>query len=418
MNNHRYTLALRLALAMIRKHKLRAGLTMFGIIIGIAMVVLVFSAGEGLKSLILGEVASFGDDWINIEVKVPSAGKNSQENANALARGVNITTLTVEDMEAVVQLPNVATGYSGLTTQAVVAYGTEKKRPTVFGVSPTYIDIAKDTLAEGRFFDESDAQSAAQVIVLGDQIRTTLFGNREAVGQQVKVAGKSYEVVGVMDPVGATGFINMDEIVYIPVSTVQKKLMGVQHVLWIVVQTIDTERAEDTAEEIRALMRERHDITDPEKDDFSVTTMAEALALVDTIIFGITALLIVLVLISLVVGGVGIMNVMYVSVAERTFEIGLRKSVGATEGQIKQQFLVEALLLTVLGGGIGIALGALLGFGVATGAQIAGLAWEYHISLFSIVLSVTFSAAVGLFFGWYPAKRAAALDPIAALRQE
>lgn len=415
---NKFLLPIRLAFGMIRKHRMRSALTVFGIVIGIAMVIVVLSAGEGLKSLVLGEVASFGDDWINIEIKIPSAGKTSQENSSGIARGVSITTLKESDMEAIRKLDNIKDGYAGITTQVVASFETEKKRPSVFGVTPAYIDITKDDIAAGRFFDDSDQQSAANVIVLGDEIKTALFGNQDAVGRTIKVSGKSFRVIGVMEPVGATGFINMDEVVYIPLKTAQKKIMGVQHVLWIIVQTRDNSIAEETAEEIRAIMRDRHDISNPDKDDFSVTTMAEALALVDTIIVGITGLLIVLVMISLVVGGVGIMNVMYVSVAERTFEIGLRKSVGATEAQIKHQFLMEAVILTLFGGGIGIILGALLSYGIAFGAQSAGFAWAFSISIISIVISVSFSALVGLFFGWYPAKKAASLDPIMALRAE
>jgi len=210
----------------------------------------------------------------------------------------------------------------------------------------------------------------------------------------------------------------MDEIMYLPMRTVQKKMMGVDHIMWMIGQTIDNTKAEITAEEIRAVVRQRHDITDPDKDDFAVTTMNEALEIVGTVLVGITGLLIALAGISLVVGGVGIMNVMYVSVAERTFEIGLRKSMGASEGNILRQFLVEAILITTLGGMLGILIGVVVSFLIAFGAQYAGYAWEFKISTISIGISVGFSTLVGLFFGLYPAKKAASLDPITALRKE
>ena len=221
-----------------------------------------------------------------------------------------------------------------------------------------------------------------------------------------------------MESKGSAGFFDMDSLVYIPLKTVQKKIMGVDHVLWIIGQTIDNSIAETTAEEIRWLMRDRHDITDPDKDDFSVTTMTESLEIVGTIILGITWLLIALSAISLLVGGVGIMNVMYVSVAERTFEIGLRKSVGASKKDILHQFLTEAVVITGIGGVVGIFFGVLVSGLIAFGAQYQGLAWTFRISIFSILLSVSFSTAVGLLFGLYPARKAAELDPIDAIRTE
>lgn len=391
---------------------------MFGVMVGIAMVIVVLSAGNGVKGLILSEVSSFGDNWINIEIKIPSAGKTSQENSSGIARGVTITTLTTDDMEAIMSLDNIQDAYAGVTTQVTMSYRQETERASVFAVTPSYHGIDKTEVVNGRFFSEEEQQAASQVVVLGSDIATNLFANQNPVGQQVKIDGKGYRVIGVMESIGATGFMNMDEIVYIPLKTVQKKIMGISHVLWIVSQTVDNSKAESTAEEIRWLMREQHDISDPDKDDFSVTTMNEALSIVETVVTGITGLLVVLAAISLLVGGVGIMNVMYVSVAERTFEIGLRKSVGATEGTILRQFLTEAMVITGIGGVVGIIIGIIVSYGIAVGAQFAGFDWTFHISLFSIILSVSFSLLVGIFFGIYPAKKAASLDPITALRQE
>ncbi len=410
--------SVRMALHTFQKTKGRSFLTVFGITIGIAMVIVVLSAGRGVKSLILNEVSSFGDDWINIEIKIPSAGKTSQENSSGIARGVTITTLKREDMNAIVRLKNIQEAYAGITTQVVVSYAQQKERPSVFGVTASYHGIDKTEVVNGRFFSEEEENAASQVVVLGAEIATDLFANQDPVGQNVKIDGKGYRVVGVMESIGATGFLNMDDIVYLPLKTVQRKIMGIDHVLWIVGQTVDNSKAETTAEEIRWLMRDRHDIPNPDKDDFSVTTMNEALGIVNTVVTGITGLLVVLAAISLLVGGVGIMNVMYVSVAERTFEIGLRKSVGASKKEILRQFLTEAIVITLLGGVAGIFIGVLISYLVAFGAQSAGLAWSFEISLFSIMLSVVFSVAVGLFFGLYPAKKAAALDPISAIRQE
>lgn len=416
--NKSITLGFRLALQSLKHNRLRSVLTMFGILVGIAMVIIVMSAGNGVKSLILGEVSSFGDNWINIEVKVPSTGKNSTANASAMSSGVTITTLTAEDAEAVEALSSITNTYAVITGQAVVAYGQEKMRPMIYGVTPSYIEIDTSTVEEGRFFTEEENKSASQVVVLGSEAKEVLFGNNDAIGKNVRIDGKGYSVVGVMTERGATGFFNMDSMIYLPLATTQKKIMGINHVLAIIAQTDGTGNPENTAEEIRWLIRERHDISDPEKDDFAVTTMEEALEIVDTVVFGLTMLLIVLSAISLLVGGVGIMNVMYVSVAERTFEIGLRKAVGARKEDILKQFLSEAVFLTVFGGVAGVLIGILFSYLVAVGAQYGGLDWEFHISLASILISTVFSLTVGIIFGVYPARRAAELDPIEALRQE
>ncbi len=410
--------SLQLAINSLRHNLSRALLTIFGIVVGIAMVIIVMSAGEGVRSLILGEVGSFGDNWINIEIKVPSTGKNSAENAGAIAQGVTITTLTDEDREAIVRLDNIEQAYAGITTQGVITWQNERTRPMIFAVTPEYIDIDTSDVAEGQFFTDSDNRSAASVIVLGSTVKETLFGNAEAIGKTVTLDGSVYTVVGVMEEKGASGFFDMDKLAYIPLRTAQKKIMGIDHVSFIVAQMKEGVIPEATAEEIRWLLRERHDISDPDKDDFAVTTQEEAVELVGTIVFGLTALLIVLSSISLIVGGVGIMNVMYVSVAERTFEIGLRKSVGAKKRDILWQFLTEALVVTLIGGVIGIVLGIVISWFIAYGAQQQGLSWEFQVSSASIIISTLFSLAVGLGFGVYPAKQAASLNPVEALRAE
>jgi putative ABC transport system permease protein len=417
MNKHLETI-IGAAIHSFSKNKMRSFLTVFGIMIGIGMVIIVLSAGNGVKGIILDEISSFGDNWINIEIKVPSTGRNSVDNARSIGQGVNITTMTLADKDAIERTPGITNAYAGMTSQAVIAYGTEKLRPTIFGVSASYIDINKSDVDQGRFYSAADDQSGAQVIVLGSKIADSLFGNARPVGKRVKVDGKSYQVIGVMESLGATGFFDMDSIVYIPVRTVQKKILGVDHVMWIVAQMDSNKNAEGIAEELRWIIRDQHSITNPDKDDFAVTTQEESLEVVGTIILGITWLLIGLSAISLLVGGVGIMNVMYVSVAERTFEIGLRKSVGATKKDILQQFLIEAIVITGIGGVVGIIFGIIISFLISVGAQLAGFAWPFKISILSVILSVSFSTAVGLLFGLYPAKKAAELNPIEALLAE
>lgn len=410
--------SLNTAINSLKRNKVRTSLTVFGITIGIAVVIIVLSAGNGVKGLILGEVDAFGSNWINIEVKVPSTDQLSSDNAASQARGVVITTLSIDDKEAIEELDNISLAYAGITSQVVLSHNNETEQPLIFGVTPEYIDIDQGEVADGRFYTSEEATNAAQVIVLGAGVKDTLFGNDRAVGERIDAGGTKYEVIGVMEERGSTGFFNYDEIVYIPTQTVQRRIMGVDHVQFMVAQLIDNDIANATAAEIEFLLRDRHDIDDPADDDFAVTTQAESIELIDTIFFGITALLVVLAAISLVVGGVGIMNVMYVSVVERTFEIGLRKAVGAREADIQRQFLIEAVLLTLIGGIIGIIVGSALSFVAALAAQSQGLDWQFELSLPSIVIGTVFSLSVGIVFGYLPAKRAASLDPITALRDE
>ena len=417
MNNTRL-LSLSLAFSSLKKNVTRTGLTLFGIMVGIALVIVVQSLGSGAQSLILGQVSSFGDDWINTEIKVPAASKTSRDNAAGVVRGIEITTLTYEDMQAISKLKNIKDAYAGITTQVVAGHKEEKMRPYVFGVTSAYQRINKDELTTGRFFTKEEERGVSQVVVLGSQVKENLFAESTALGKSVTVDGKKYRVIGVMEEIGSKGFIDMDKNVYIPLRTVQKKIMGINHVLWIISQTKDNSLAESTADEIRFLMQQRHDISSPEKQDFAVTTMGEALDIIGNVGFGINMLLLVLAGISLIVAGVGIMNVMYVSVAERTFEIGLRKAVGATEKDILYQFLAEAILLTLFGGIIGIIVGIGVAYGAALGANYAGFNWAFAIPPSSIFLSVSFSIVVGLFFGIYPARKASKLNPIAAIRKE
>jgi putative ABC transport system permease protein len=400
------------------KNKSRSLLTVAGITIGIAVVIVVLSAGNGVKGLILGELDSFGDNWIQIEPKIPSTGQFSNDNADAQARGAVVTTLKHEDMEAILRLDNVTNAYAAITSQAVISYENEKKQPTIFGVTASYNEIDKGKLEAGRFFDRDDEIGAAQVIVLGYDIAKTFFGDSEAVGKNVSVGGKQYRVVGVMEKRGSMAFFDYDALVYIPLTTVQKKIAGINHVLFVTAQMERGTNGEALAEEIRAVLRERHDITDPNKDDFAVTTQAQSVELINGVFFGISTLLVVLAGISLVVGGVGIMNVMYVSVVERTFEIGLRKAVGAKPKDIRKQFLFEAIALTSVGGFFGVIAGVVISLLISIVANTLGFNWDFIISIPSIILATVFSIAVGVGFGYFPAKKASTLEVVEALRAE
>lgn len=415
---HILRLPLATALSTLRANIGRSAMTVIGTTVGIAMVIIVFSAGAGIKGLVLGELSQFGDNWIHVEVKIPSAKHFSQENASGQSRGVTITTLTNADANAIAGLKNIEDIYATLTSQAVVSNGNEKKRPILFGVGPAYNRMDGCKVASGRFFTDNENAAAAEVAVLGYKLKDNLFGNADAVGKSVRVNGKSYNVLGIMEECGTAGFFDQNAMMILPVKTVQKKLLNVNHVLMMLAQVKDTKLIATTADEIIALLRDRHDITNPDKDDFAVNTVAESQELVGTVFLGITWLLVGLAAISLLVGGVGILNVMYTSVAERTFEIGLRKAVGATSKDIMYQFLAEAVALTLSGGIAGIIIGVIISYAIAVIARSFGLNWTFSISPFSLLISVTFSTIVGLIFGLYPARQAARMDPMAAIREE
>jgi putative ABC transport system permease protein len=258
----------------------------------------------------------------------------------------------------------------------------------------------------------------SQVAVIGSGAKEKLFGDDEAVGKTVYIKGKPFRVVGVAGKRGAVFGMDMDNIVILPTKTIQKRILGIDYFLQIVAKVEDRTQVHQTVTELTEAVRENHDITDPNKDDFAINTMEEAINMLSSVVDGITFLLVALVCVSLVVGGVGIMNIMYVSVTERTFEIGLRKSLGAKNKDISTQFLSEAVIITLAGGVVGICIGTVLALIIYLIATYFNFKWAFAIPLSSIILSIGFSAAVGLFFGLFPALNASRMDPIAALRKD
>ena len=407
------------AIKTIRTHRARTALALLGVVIGVFAVVVVTSLGEGVKGFILGQVESFGSDLIQVEVKIPNTTAMSTENSTSRAQGTQITTLTVKDGEAIAKLPNVAAVYAGTIGQERATYGSIGKRISLFGTgADAGLVDGNLKLESGRFFTEEEDDSLAQVAVLGSDTKETFFGGGDAVGQYITLKGEKYRVIGVLSPRGAAAFFNLDAFTYVPVKTLQKKLLGVDYVQFVSVKMDEPSREKETVADIVALLRKRHDIDDPDKDDFSVTSTKEAQETFSDILGSLSILLLALTSISLVVGGVGIMNVMYVSVSERTSEIGLRKAVGATSRSILQQFLFEALIITLLGGLIGILLGMLLMVALSSLFASFGFALPLSFSLQSFFLGVGFSMAVGIIFGLAPAYRAASLTPMEALRKD
>ena len=409
---------IQLAFKSLRAQKTRSLLTILGVSIGIAVVIAIMAAGRGLDRMVMGQLEVFSPETISLETKVPSVKKTSTENAFGQSTGITITTLQDKDLDTVNKHPNIAAAYGHVMGQAVAKYGGFNRTVILAGQSHNLREVEKLDLTAGRIFSKEEEGALAQVAVLGATAKEKLFGEDEAVGKTVYIQGKPFRVVGVAAKRGAAFFVDMDNLIILPTKTMQKRILGIDYFRAIVAKVKNRAEVKTTVTELEMALRENHDITDPNKDDFAISTMEEAAQMLSTVVKGLTFLLVALVCVSLLVGGVGIMNIMYVTVTERTFEIGLRKSIGATSRDILWQFLAEAVLLTLGGGVVGIILGAILALAIYLIAIYYNFVWVYSIPISSIILALGFSAAVGLFFGLYPAKKAAALNPIDALRRE
>ena len=421
MNN----LYLKQAIRGIRSNPSRTILTTIGIMIGIGTVILVLSAGEGFKSYINSQVEAFGSNIIIAQTSLPattkarsSSGLGSNEPNSAANNAVPITTLKIRDVEDIKNLPNIKNAYGASIGQQVVTYKDVSKNVFVFGGSAERFDIDKNVIAEGRSYTVSEDKALSQVVILGYNVAHDLFGDVDSLGKLIRVGNYNFEVIGVYEKKGSFGPMSEDDQIFIPVRTLQKKIQGIDYLVYLVAELKDNSQADATALDIADVLRRNHYITDPTKDDFKVQTEKESLNTFNTIFQAITFLLIAIASISLVVGGVGVMNIMYVIVTERISEIGLKKAIGATNNDILYELLLEAILLTIIGGVIGILGGSLGSFIVSKVAQNYGLSWSFIVPLWGVILSVSVSAIIGIVFGVFPAKNAARLNPIDALNKE
>ncbi|MDP2586599.1 MAG: ABC transporter permease [Candidatus Komeilibacteria bacterium] len=406
---------IKIALISLKANKMRSFLTVLGIVIGITSVIIVFAAGEGLRGLVLAQVESWGSDFIQVEAKVPAASQASTE--NAIGQG-SITTLKYDDAKQIAKQPNIKDIYSAVLGQAVVTTAQDSEVTQLWGTTDGFVRIDSGKVAEGRFFTQEEDNGLARVAVLGSEAKTKFFGDSDALGKNIKIGRHNFKVIGIMETKGAVLYMNMDAMIYLPLQSLQKLIMGINHLAFIVAKQKNPADADATAADIKALMAQLHNITDPDKEDFAVTTMVDAVENINQILGGVTLLLIAIAAVSLLVGGVGIMNIMLVSVTERTNEIGLRKAIGASPAKILAQFLWEAIFLTFLGGIIGIILGIGFSYLVSVAASSQGFDWAFSIKPMSLVLAVGVSVLIGLIFGYFPAKKAAKMDPIEALRYE
>jgi len=412
------------AIKALSVNPVRTILTTMGIVIGIATVITVLSAGAGFRSLIDAELSAWGTDTLFIETKVPATTKslaNNNSGSADLSRGsstVQITSFKATNLDEIRKLNNVSGAYGMATGLALASYRNNTKSVIYYGVGADMFLIDKHELKSGRFFTQSEDTGVVQVAILGSTVADDLFGQDDPVGKLVRIGNLNFQVIGVYKPQGSFSASGADDSLYIPLATAQKKMLGINYITIGVVQIKDINLSGATAELVKTTMRDLHNIRNPDKDDFTVTTQADAMDTFNTIFNGITILLIAIASISLVVGGVGIMNIMYVVVTERTAEIGLKKSVGATNSDILREFLIESVLVTVLGGILGVLLGSLLSWIIATIAISSGLSWTFTVPLYAIIIAVGVSAGIGISFGVLPARTASKLDPIEALRYE
>lgn len=399
----------------LKTHRTRATLTILGVVIGITAIIAVVSIGAGAQSLIIGQIQGLGSKTIAvIPGREPSGPSDFAQ--------IFSNSLTERDYEKLQRKEKVPTARRIMP----VVFGSETAsiegetyRPTIFGASDFISDVFDLHPAKGNFFTTEDIRSRAEVIIIGSKVKDELFGPSDAIGKRIRIRDKSYRVIGVLSTKGQVSFFNFDEMAIIPYTTAQQYIFGIKYFHRFIIESSSDEEVARTVHDIKETLRENHGITDPAKDDFFVQTSADIASRLSTITNVMTLFLVAVAAISLLVGGVGIMNIMLVSVTERTREIGLRKALGATRKDILMQFLIEAMLLTGIGGIIGIICGGLISLvaSIVLSAFLS-LGWTFSFPISAALIGFAVSCGIGLIFGLYPAKQAANLEPIEAMRYE
>ncbi|MEN9208145.1 MAG: ABC transporter permease [Gloeomargarita sp. GMQP_bins_14] len=392
--------------------RLRAFLTMLGVVIGIASVIIVTAVGQGVQQATAQEIQNLGTNLLQVQAAPPRV--------RGIAQAVTaVSTLTLEDAQAVAtQAPSVQAVAPYLTRQRQVTYGTENTLTLVNGVDEHFWEVRQFTVDQGRVFTPTELETAQSVVVLGATVARDLFGRESPLGKSVRIQGDRYEVIGVLAPKGTTGGFDQDDQVFIPLKNMAARIVGQNALQGIAisgfwVQVPDESEMEAAQFQITNLLRIRHNIYPPQPDDFRINNQGDIISAFTAITGLLTVMVGAIAAISLVVGGIGIANIMLVSVVERTREIGIRKAVGATEGAILQQFLTEAILVSLCGGLVGLLLGILAAWGAA---QLLNI--PFVLAPWAITAALLLSAVVGLVAGVAPAQYAARLDPIVALRTE
>jgi putative ABC transport system permease protein len=393
-------------------NKLRSFLTMLGIIIGVSAVIVMVSLGQGAAQATQQAIQRLGTNVLQVMPNMQMVG--------GLSQGLgSMQTLKLTDAEVILkECPSVKAVSPEYRGNGQVKFRDQNTRTTIYGAGPDYFEIRNLPIAQGAAFTEDDMKRRAKVAVIGDNIRQTLFGSLQAVGKYIKIEGQSFKVVGVTEPRGASGFRSPDDQVTIPVTTAMNRVFGVDYLNGMSVEAVSADKMQQAQDEIMAAIAKAHKTRPDQESDIRIFNQADITESAAQQSRFLTMLLAGIALVSLIVGGIGIMNIMLVSVTERTREIGIRKAVGAKRRDILYQFLVEAMTLSVVGGLIGVAVGLGGSWWMARPASAGGLGFPMMFSLPPVLISFCSSALVGIFFGIYPAVRASGLDPIEALRYE
>jgi len=415
---------LKLVVKNLLARKGRSFLTILGIVIGVAGVIIIIALGAGAQSLILGQVTKLGSNLLYIR-----PAKNTDNGAPV--PGLIISTLVNEDVDAIrstSRVPHALAVNASVSGLASITWGNKSVDSSFSGTDYLYPQVVNFTMQSGQFFDQQADQGAANVVVLGSKVSDELFGGTgiNPVGQiikvkssiQTKAGGIPLRVIGVIASRGSSFFQNQDDMIYLPLTLGQEQILGIHYLQGVYVKVDSAENIDQTIRDLNSVLKQQHHIRDDINLDFTIENQADAVKILSTITNALSLFLIAMAAISLIVGGIGIMNIMMATVGERTREIGLRKAVGATNGVIRKQFLLEASMLTGLGGVIGIIVGIIASYVISLIMKHLGYDWAFVISWSSIVLSVGVSILTGIVFGLLPAFKAAKLNPIDALRYE
>ncbi|WP_251620777.1 ABC transporter permease [Odoribacter lunatus] len=404
-----FTNLLRIALRALNNNKMRGFLTMLGIIIGVASVITMLAIGQGSKRSIRAQIAEMGSNMIMIHPGADMRGGVRQDPAA-------MQSLKLEDFKSIQnETRYVAACSPSVSSSGQVIFGSNNYPSSIYGITQDYLDIRKYTVQEGDIFSDQDIVTSAKVCIIGKTVADNLFTNGEnPVGKIIRFSKIPFLVIGVLTPKGYnTMGMDQDDLILAPYTTIQKRVLAITHLQSIFCSALSEEMTEQAEEEITAILRRNHKLKETADDDFNIRSQQELSTMMNSTTDMMTMLLACIAGISLLVGGIGIMNIMYVSVTERTREIGLRMSIGAKGRDILAQFLIEAILISVTGGIIGV----LFGIGAAWLVKIIA-GWPVYIQLYSVILSFVVCTVTGVFFGWYPARKASNLDPIEAIRYE
>lgn len=405
-----YSNLFKIAMRAIAANKLRSFLTMLGIIIGVASVIAMMAIGQGSKKSIQANIAEMGSNMIMIRPGQDKGPGGAQQDAS------DMQTLKLKDYEALKEQAKYLSAISpSVNSSGQFINGNNNTPSTIYGISPDYMQIRQQKVKDGEMFTDEEVRSSAKVCVIGKTVADNLFTNGEdPVGKVIRFNKIPFRVVGVLESKGYNSFeMDQDDVVLAPYTTVMKRILSVTYLQGINASAVTEDMTDLAIEDITSILRENHKLKASDDDNFTIRSQQEMAEMMNSTSDTMTVLLLVVACISLVVGGIGIMNIMYVSVTERTKEIGLRMSVGARGIDILNQFLIESVLLSVTGGLIGV----IVGVGAAVGINVFAH-WPIQIQPWSVLLSFAVCSATGIFFGWYPAKKAASLDPIEAIRYE